>query len=128
VKAHELLLRPSFDAAVQELREQYDMVIFDSPPTLLVPDATIIMQHVECFVPVARAGMTRSRNYEKMLETLPRQRMLGAVLDFGSRPIRKAYYSRYGPEDQGPEDRGPKDQGPDDQAGDQPEKPGHADD
>jgi capsular exopolysaccharide synthesis family protein len=103
-KAHELLLRPGFEQAVHALREQYDVVIFDTPPTLLVPDATIMMQHLECFVPVARAGMTRSRRFEKMLETLPRRRMLGAVLDCGSRVMRKSYYPHYGPDHEGPED------------------------
>jgi Mrp family chromosome partitioning ATPase len=94
-KAHEMLLAPSFEAMVRDLTDRYDVVVFDSPPTLLVPDSTIIMEHVDCFAPVARAGMTRSRNFRKMLETLPRRRMLGAILDEGTRKSRKGYYDHY---------------------------------
>ncbi len=97
-KAHEPLLRLKFEQVVQELRDRYEVVIFDSPPTLLVPDATIIMQHVERFAPVARAGLTRSRNFKKMLETLPRRRILGAILDGEASPLRKGYYDHYSPE------------------------------
>ena len=97
-KAHELLLLDRFEAIVAELREAYDFVVFDSPPSLLVPDPTIIMQHVECFAPVARAGLTRARNFKKMMDLLPGKRMLGGILDGGSIAIRKSYYAPYQPD------------------------------
>ncbi len=97
-KAHELLLTPSFVTTLHELRQRYQIVVLDTPPALIVPDATIIMEHADCYVTVARAGMTRARNLKRMLETLPRNRMLGAVLDGGATHIRKIYYERYAPE------------------------------
>ncbi len=103
-KAHELLLRPGFAHLIEELRETYDLVVFDSPPTLLVPDSSIIMQHVECFAPVARAGITRARNFRKMLETLAHKRMLGPILDSGRARVRRGYYERYESDDLEEED------------------------
>lgn len=97
-KAHELLLTRRFEEMIHELRDRYEVVVFDSPPCLLVPDATIILQHVDCFAPVARAGMTRARNFKKMLETLPRKRMLGGILDAGTIPARRGYYEHYAPD------------------------------
>lgn len=98
LKAHELLLTPGFRATLDELRELYEIVVLDTPPTLIVPDATIIMEHADCFATVARAGITRARNLKRVLEILPRKRMLGAVLDGGATPLRKMYYDRYTPE------------------------------
>ncbi len=93
-RPHDLLLT-HFERVFEELRERYEVVIFDTPPSLLVPDATIILQHVECFAPVARAGMTRARNYRKMLSALPKGRMIGAILDCGPPQIRRGYYEHY---------------------------------
>lgn len=101
LKAHEILLLPAFEQMLSQLKEQYEIVVLDSPPTLLVPDATIIMQHADCYAPVARAGVTRARGFKKMLEILPRKALLGAILDGGAPPIRKMYYERYSPD---PED------------------------
>ena len=107
-KAHELLLAPRFEQVVEELREAYDVVVFDSPPSLLVPDSTIMLQHVDSFAPIARAGVTRARNFKKMLDMLPRKRMLGGILDCGAMPGHKGYYHHYGPDElevtPGPED------------------------
>jgi capsular exopolysaccharide synthesis family protein len=97
-RAHELLLDPHFSELVAELRQAYDVVVFDTPPTLLVPDATIVMEHVDCFAPVARAGVSRVRNFKKILETLPRGRMLGVILDGGATSMRKGYYDHYAPD------------------------------
>ncbi len=96
-KAHDLLLDPRFEQLIDQLRDEYNVVIFDSPPALLVPDSTIILQHVDSFAPVARAGLTRARNFRKMLDTLPRRRMLGAILDGGAHSVHKGgYYEHYG--------------------------------
>jgi capsular exopolysaccharide synthesis family protein len=97
-KAHELLLKPQFEQTLRALRDRYEIVVIDSPPTLIVPDAAIIMQHADCFAPVARAGVTRSRSFRKMLDILPRRRLLGAILDGGATSVRKAYYQQYQPE------------------------------
>jgi capsular exopolysaccharide synthesis family protein len=97
-KAHELLLKPQFEQVLRVLRDRYEIVVLDSPPTLIVPDAAIIMQHADSFAVVARAGVTRSRSFRKMLEILPRRRLLGAILDGGATSVRKTYYEQYSPE------------------------------
>lgn len=94
-------MTPSFEATLRELVERYELVVLDTPPVLVVPDTTIIMEHADCYATVARAGITRARHFKRMLETLPRKRMLGAVLDGGATSIHKTYYRHYAPDDVG---------------------------
>jgi succinoglycan biosynthesis transport protein ExoP len=99
--AHELLILPGLAALVAELERRYDAVVVDSPPCLLVPDATLILEHVAAFIPVARAGITRARSFHRMLATLPQRRLLGAIMNAAPSQMRTGDYGYYR---QGPED------------------------
>ncbi|MBW1688231.1 MAG: CpsD/CapB family tyrosine-protein kinase [Deltaproteobacteria bacterium] len=96
--AHELLILPSFAAMIRQLEQRYSLVVFDTPPTLLVPDTSLILQQVHACVPVARAGQTRARYLQQMLEVLPRGQILGEVLNCARTPRYASDYYRYGPE------------------------------
>lgn len=54
--ASELLLGPQFDALMAWAREQYDLVIVDTPPVLAVTDPAIIGRAAGLSLLVARAG------------------------------------------------------------------------
>lgn len=84
--AHELLALPSFAAMVSELEQRYSVVLFDTPPTLLVPDTSLILGHVATCIPVARSGETRARYFRQLIQTLPRQRILGEFLNAARLP------------------------------------------
>jgi succinoglycan biosynthesis transport protein ExoP len=93
--AHELLVRPSLAAALRELERRYEIVVVDTAPVLLVPDTPIVLRHLPACVAVARAGHTRSQAFERMIELLPPNRLIGAVLDEGRLPTDAAGYRYY---------------------------------
>ncbi|MCP4038996.1 MAG: CpsD/CapB family tyrosine-protein kinase [bacterium] len=79
--AHELLVLPAFEAFIRELESRYAAVIIDTPPTLLVPDSTIIMRSAAFGIAVARAGKTRAHRFSEMLDRLPQEKILGKVIN-----------------------------------------------
>ncbi|TVP42663.1 MAG: polysaccharide biosynthesis tyrosine autokinase [Halomonas sp.] len=50
----ELLMRPGFEQALEDLSEMYDMVIVDTPPVLAVTDACVAGKHCGTTLLVAR--------------------------------------------------------------------------
>ena len=80
-EAHELLVLPAFETFIRDLEARYSVVIIDTPPTLLVPDSTLIMRTAGGCVAVARAGVTRVHRFNEMLERLPTPKILGKVLN-----------------------------------------------
>jgi len=94
--AHELLVRPSFADMIRELHARYEVVVVDTPPTLLVPDSTLILQHVGCCAPVAHAGATRVRMFRKMLAMLPQAQITGTILNGAPAEKHEREYYTYG--------------------------------
>jgi capsular exopolysaccharide synthesis family protein len=94
--AHELLVSARFPSVVAELEQRYEVVVFDTPPTLLVPDASVIVEHVGAAIAVSRAGRTRRRALEHMVEMLPPGKLIGAVLNEGALPGAEREYGYYG--------------------------------
>jgi len=94
--AHELLVLPSMAILARELERRYTTVVYDTPPTLLVPDTRILLQHVPAFLAVSRFGVTRQRALKTMLELLPREPFLGGVLNGGPLPSHASSYGYYG--------------------------------
>jgi hypothetical protein len=93
--AHELLVRPQTAALVRELERRYHTVIYDTPPSVLVPDTRILLNHVSAYVVVARHGATRRRALEHMLSLLPKDLLLGAILNGGPGPAHSRHYGYY---------------------------------
>jgi len=93
--AHELLVRPQAATLVRELERRYSVVVFDTPPTLLVPDTRILLGLVPAFLVVARHGVTRKRALAHLLDELPRPQLLGAVLNGGPQPTHSRHYGYY---------------------------------
>jgi receptor protein-tyrosine kinase len=93
--AHELLVKPSLEAALRELERLYEVVVIDTAPVLLVPDTPIVLRHLPACLAVARAGHTRSQAFERMCSMLPPNRLIGAVLDEGQLPTDAAGYRYY---------------------------------
>jgi len=91
--AHEMLAGREFSEMIAELERRYEVVLVDTPPTLLVPDARLILRHVAVCVPVARASSTRVRAFRELIGALPREQILGTLLN-GKRG-RGHYYQEY---------------------------------
>ena len=93
-----MLIQPALAEIVRELEARYSVVVFDTPPTLLVPDTRLILRQVPVVVPVGRAGETRMRSFSQMIDMLPRNQVLGAVIN-GDRPPRHSSDYYYGDRD-----------------------------
>jgi capsular exopolysaccharide synthesis family protein len=93
----ELLSSRRLDGVLDALRKQADIVIFDSPPTLAVADATILAAKTDAVMLVIDAGRTRAMALQRAQEALSRSktRILGAVLNKLTERGRGAYYYNY---------------------------------
>ncbi|MDG2049281.1 MAG: CpsD/CapB family tyrosine-protein kinase [Myxococcota bacterium] len=94
--AHELLARPSLTALIDELRSRYQTIVIDTPPTLIVPDASMLLKRIDGCVAVARAGVSRTRRIQEMLDILPPDSLYGKILNSARIPSRDKYYYEYG--------------------------------
>ena len=94
-RAHEILARPALRSLIHEVSKHYATVVFDSPPTLTVPDVALIAQHVDACVLVARAGVSRRLQFSEMVTMLPPKCLIGTFLNFSSQPRHNAYYKYY---------------------------------
>ncbi len=81
--AHEILLGGPLQAVIRELEQRYRIVIIDTPPVVLVPDAQIISQHIGGCLAVGRYRQSRLNAFESMLKHIPKDKLLGAVWNEG---------------------------------------------
>ncbi len=80
---------------IQHLAEEADMVIFDTPPTLPLSDATVLALATDGVLLIADAERTRREEARQSVENLERSgtRVLGAVLNrVSARQTRHYYY------------------------------------
>lgn len=66
----ELFSSPAFDKLLEELKEQYDFIVLDTPPINVVSDTLIIAQKVDSLVMVIRAGVTKYEAFEYAYDNL----------------------------------------------------------
>jgi capsular exopolysaccharide synthesis family protein len=93
----ELLSGPKFSAVLREARRMFDYVIIDAPPLGIFTDATVLISRADAALIVARANRTRYAALEKLLEPLPRERLLGVILNGSDEQLSEQnyYYRRY---------------------------------
>ena len=76
------------------LAKNYDKVVFDAPPALLVPDVALVADHIPTCVVVTRRGVTKRSSYLELLSMIPEEKFIGTFLneesDFGRQHY--AYY------------------------------------
>lgn len=79
----EVLTSMRIDVLIDELKGRADMILFDSPPALLVADAAILGTRMDGVVMINRAGSTRSADARKAVSALQAVRIhvLGTVLN-----------------------------------------------
>ena len=79
----ELLGSKAMKHCITELKEQFDIILFDSPPIMAVTDAAVLSSDVDGVILVVKAGQTDRnamlRSYE-ILSNIPNQ-ILGALLN-----------------------------------------------
>jgi capsular exopolysaccharide synthesis family protein len=93
----EILSGPRFLSVLKEVRRMFDYVIIDAPPLGIFTDASVLINRADAALIVARAGRTRYAALERLLEPLPRERLLGVVLNGSDEQLNEQnyYYRRY---------------------------------
>ncbi|MBI3586882.1 MAG: polysaccharide biosynthesis tyrosine autokinase [Ignavibacteriales bacterium] len=81
---------------IEQLKKQYDIILFDSPPVLAVTDSLVLSTLVDGVVVVVSSGNTRMDTLERGLELVENvgARFLGVVLN--NFDLRLAYGGYYG--------------------------------
>jgi polysaccharide biosynthesis transport protein len=79
----ELLTSVRMGELIEELKNQADMVLFDSPPSLIVADAAILGSKVDGVILVNDAGRTRTAAARRAVDEMHRVRahLLGIILN-----------------------------------------------
>jgi capsular exopolysaccharide synthesis family protein len=89
----ELLSGPRFGRLLDEARRLFDYIIIDAPPLGVFTDANLLINRADAALLVVRASVTRYSVVDRLLEQLPRERMLGVVLNrAATKPDDTAYY------------------------------------
>jgi succinoglycan biosynthesis transport protein ExoP len=92
----ELLGQGRLEELVAWARQRFDVVIFDTPPALLVTDALIVAQSLDVILLVARVGMAQRRALRRLREELARfpEKQIAVVVN--AVPQSQSYYGGYG--------------------------------
>ena len=89
----ELLSGPRFSHLLAEARKHFDYIIIDAPPLGIFTDANLLINRADAALLVVRSGKTRYVVVDRLLEQLPRERMLGVVVNRAeTQPDEAAYY------------------------------------
>jgi capsular exopolysaccharide synthesis family protein len=92
----ELLSGPTYSRVLTEARRMFDYIIIDAPPLGVFTDANVLMSRADGAILVVRAGKTRYAAVDKLLEQIPRERLLGVVLNRADeQPDSNSYYYQY---------------------------------
>ena len=89
----ELISGPKFKEILREAKEIFDYVIIDAPPLGIFTDASVLINHADGAMLVVRAGRTRYSDISRVLENLPRDRMLGVVLNQSEDVMDESHYN-----------------------------------
>lgn len=87
-----LLDSPNMRTILSKAKEDFDYVIVDSPPVLPLADVSIISKAVDGLILVVRAGVTPKDIVAKAVNSLPRQSVIGIVLNGADDAHMKKYY------------------------------------
>ena len=74
----------------------FDYIIIDAPPLAIFTDASMMISRADGALIVARSGKTRYTALDRLLEPLPRERILGVVLNGADEQLdeQSYYYKR----------------------------------
>lgn len=92
----ELLSSKAMDRMMEELKDRFDFVIYDTPPVLAVTDPQIIASKCDGVIMVVASGKTQREHALKTKELLENvtSNILGVVVN-GIKSSKREYYSEY---------------------------------
>ena len=89
----ELLSGPRFRQILEEARQMFDYIIIDAPPLGIFTDAAVLMNHADGAMLVVRANKTRYSLVDRAMENIPRDRMLGVILNQSEDVMDESHYN-----------------------------------
>jgi len=101
---HRLLRSPRFEPLLQRARQEYDVVIVDTPPLLPVFDSAVVARIVDQMLVVVAANQTPRKLLGEALNLVDPAKVLGIVFNRDDRPLfgyYDAYYREYFPDTSG---------------------------
>ena len=93
----ELLGSAEMKKLIERLKDVSDLILFDSPPALMVADSVVLSSRVDGALLVIAFGETKKTNTRKAQELLSRANahVLGTVLNRMESPSNGYYYGKY---------------------------------
>jgi len=101
---HRLLRSPRFEPLLQRARQEYDVVIVDTPPLLPVFDSAVLARIVDQMLVVVAANQTPRKLLGEALNLVDPAKVMGIVFNRDDRPLfgyYDAYYREYFPDTSG---------------------------
>jgi capsular exopolysaccharide synthesis family protein len=94
----ELLRTPRIGTLLQDARRDYDFVIVDTSPLLLVPDTRILQSWVDGVLLMVSAHRTPRKLVTEALNMISRSKLVGVVFNRDDQPLpgNYGYYGYYG--------------------------------
>jgi capsular exopolysaccharide synthesis family protein len=92
----DILAGERFRSLLHGLREQFDLVILDTPPVLPVPDAVTISELVDAFILLFRFSHTPHQMFRQAIEELGERKIVGVVLNGEEKKPDNYYHKYYG--------------------------------
>ncbi|WNR43517.1 CpsD/CapB family tyrosine-protein kinase [Paenibacillus roseipurpureus] len=94
----EILASKKMLSAIEELKQQFDIILIDAPPAIAVTDSQIISTRADGVILVVNSDKTKRDAVMKAKQNLDnvRARILGVVLNNVDRKNKDAYYYYYG--------------------------------
>jgi capsular exopolysaccharide synthesis family protein len=89
----ELISGPKFKEILREAKQMFDYVIIDAPPLGIFTDANVLINHADGALLVVRANKTRYNIVDRVLETIPRERMMGVILNQSEDVLDESHYN-----------------------------------
>src|SRR6476660_7415466 len=89
----ELLSGPECARLLNDVRRLFDYIIIDAPPLGIFTDANVLMNRADGALLVVRAGKTKYGVLDKLLEQIPKDKLMGVVLNRSDdQPDSSSYY------------------------------------
>ena len=92
----EMLAGPTFGKLLKQARQRFDYIIIDAPPMGVFSDANTLINRADGALLVVRANKTKYKSVERLLDGVPRERMLGVVLNHAEDKMPEESYYGYG--------------------------------
>ncbi len=95
IPAAELLHPAQVGRHLRAMTQQFDLVLIDSPPVNVITDAQLLSESCDAVMLVVRAFATTRKALEKAAKDLQACRMIGTILNGGSRGRMNRRYKGY---------------------------------